>query len=162
MKKQECGASAAFSIHSKAAKLAAELAASLGASCWVPTLQRADLPGRLPEGSGRGVGDIHGEGEPRALPCEPPLLSPLRYQEVQAAQEALGTAAAEALPEAGRVLAAAQQADADAALRPASLAAPAGLVSPAVLGALRGVGGGECGSWETSAAQAEADDVAYF
>nr|XP_060466438.1 laminin subunit gamma-3 [Panthera onca] len=54
-----------------------------------------------------------------------------RYQEVQAAQKALGTAAAEALPEAGRALAAAQQADADAALRPASLAAPAGLKSEA-------------------------------
>ncbi|XP_025769296.1 laminin subunit gamma-3 [Puma concolor] len=54
-----------------------------------------------------------------------------RYQEVQAAQKALGTAAAEVLPEAGRALAAAQQADVDAALCPASLAAPAALVSPA-------------------------------
>ncbi|KAL1288484.1 LAMC3 [Ovibos moschatus] len=48
-----------------------------------------------------------------------------RYQEVQAAQKALGTAVAEALPEAERVLAAVQQVGADAALRLASPVAPA-------------------------------------
>lgn len=146
---ESCGVSGQVSGQSRGQLLGANPAE--GRSAW-----------EVARGLRLGGGDIHGEGEPRALPCEPPLLSPLRYQEVQAAQKALGTAAAEVLPEAGRALAAAQQADADAALRPASLAAPAALVSPAVLGALHGAGGGECGSWETSVAQAEADDVAYF
>ncbi|ELR51295.1 Laminin subunit gamma-3, partial [Bos mutus] len=48
-----------------------------------------------------------------------------RYQEVQAAQKALGTAVAEALPEAERVLAAVQQAGVAAALHLASPSAPA-------------------------------------
>ncbi|XP_028353183.1 laminin subunit gamma-3 [Physeter macrocephalus] len=48
-----------------------------------------------------------------------------RYQEVYAAQRALGTAVAEVLPEAERVLAAVQQVGADAAQRLASPAAPA-------------------------------------
>uniref|UniRef100_A0A8D1LKM9 Laminin subunit gamma-3 n=1 Tax=Sus scrofa TaxID=9823 RepID=A0A8D1LKM9_PIG len=47
-----------------------------------------------------------------------------RYQEVQAAQKALGVAVAEALPGAERVLAAVQQVGEDAALRLASPAAP--------------------------------------
>ncbi|KAF5914792.1 hypothetical protein HPG69_008912 [Diceros bicornis minor] len=50
-----------------------------------------------------------------------------RYQEVQAAQKELGTAVAEVLPEAERVLAAVQQVGTDAALHPASLALPAAL-----------------------------------
>ncbi|XP_029776916.1 laminin subunit gamma-3 [Suricata suricatta] len=53
-----------------------------------------------------------------------------RYQEVQAAQKALGTAVAEMLPEAGRALAT-TQVGADAALRPAPRAAPAALKSQA-------------------------------
>ncbi|TEA29632.1 hypothetical protein DBR06_SOUSAS510221 [Sousa chinensis] len=48
-----------------------------------------------------------------------------RYQEVHAAQRALGTAVAEVVPEAERVLAAVQQVGADAAQRLASPAAPA-------------------------------------
>ncbi|ELV12685.1 Laminin subunit gamma-3 [Tupaia chinensis] len=47
-----------------------------------------------------------------------------RYQEVQAAQKALGMAVAEELPEAERVLAAVQQVGADAAPRLATLTAP--------------------------------------
>ncbi|XP_069914292.1 laminin subunit gamma-3 [Oryctolagus cuniculus] len=47
-----------------------------------------------------------------------------RYQEAQEAPKALGTAVAEALPEARRVLAAVQQVGADVAPRLASLAAP--------------------------------------
>lgn len=88
------------------------------------------------------------------MPCsrEPPLLSPLRYQEVQAAQKALGTAVAEALPEAERALAAMQRVDADTAPRLASLAAPAALVSPAGRPRSTAWGGaGEGGSGETSA-----------
>lgn len=97
------------------------------------------------------------------LLCEPPLLSPFRYQEVQAAQKALGRAVAQALPEAERALAAVQRVRADAALGLASPAAPSALVSPAGCPrAQPGVGVGEGGGWEASAAQAWADDVAYF
>lgn len=71
-------------------------------------------------------------------------LSPLRYQEVQVAQKALGTAVAEALPEAERVLAAVQRAGADVARHPTSSSAvSSALVSMAVLGSLHGVGAGE-------------------
>lgn len=70
-------------------------------------------------------------------------LSPPRYQEVQEAQKALGTAVAEALPEAEKVLTTVQQVSADAALHLASPAALASPVSSAVLGALRGAGRGE-------------------
>ncbi|XP_034519634.1 laminin subunit gamma-3, partial [Ailuropoda melanoleuca] len=59
-----------------------------------------------------------------------------RYQEVQAAQKALGTAVAEALPEAERALAAMQRVDADTAPRLASLAAPAALPQKAQARAL--------------------------
>lgn len=61
-------------------------------------------------------------------------LSPCRYQEAQEAQKALGTAVAEALAEARRVLATVQQLDTDAAPRLAWLAAPGSQVSWAVLG----------------------------
>ncbi|XP_045702223.1 laminin subunit gamma-3 [Phyllostomus hastatus] len=54
-----------------------------------------------------------------------------RYQEVQAAQKALGTAVAEALPEAERALATTHQVGADAAPHLTSLAAPAALNSRA-------------------------------
>lgn len=53
-----------------------------------------------------------------------PAFLSSRYQEVQAAQKALGVAVAEALPGAERVLAAVQQVGEDAALRLASPAAP--------------------------------------
>lgn len=61
-------------------------------------------------------------------------------------QKALGTAVAEALPEAERVLAAVQQVGTDAALHLTSPAAPAALVSSAALRALRGVGLGR--AWQ--------------
>lgn len=97
------------------------------------------------------------------LLCEPPLLSPFRYQEVQTTQKALGRAVSQALPEAERALAAVQRVRADAALGLASPAAPSALVSPAGCPrAQPGVGVGEGGGWEASAAQAWADDVAYF
>ncbi|EHB00219.1 Laminin subunit gamma-3, partial [Heterocephalus glaber] len=53
-----------------------------------------------------------------------------RYQEVQAAQKALGTAVAQELPEAKRLLASVQRGIADAAPRLASPAAPAVLPQP--------------------------------
>ena len=70
-------------------------------------------------------------------------LSPPRYQEVQAAQKALGTAVVEALPKAERVLATVQQVGVAAALHLASPSAPASPVSSVVLGALHWVGIGE-------------------
>lgn len=133
--------------------------------CRVAASFQGQLLGAHPEegsGGGRG-GTAVGKRRPVSCSREPPLLSPLRYQEVQAAQKALGTAVAEALPEAERALAAMQRVDADAALRLASLAAPAALVSPAgqPRSAAWGGGGGrrqrgdQCGP-------AQADDVAYF
>ncbi|XP_038404935.1 laminin subunit gamma-3 isoform X1 [Canis lupus familiaris] len=53
-----------------------------------------------------------------------------RYQDVQAAQKALGTAAAEVLPEAEKALATMQRVGVDAAPRLALLAAPMALVLP--------------------------------
>lgn len=62
------------------------------------------------------------------------------------AQKALGTAVAEALPEAEKVLAAVQQVGADAAPNLTLPVAPAALVSSAVLRALHGVGQGR--AWQ--------------
>ncbi|XP_022356069.1 laminin subunit gamma-3-like, partial [Enhydra lutris kenyoni] len=59
-----------------------------------------------------------------------------RYQEVQAAQEALGRAVAQTLPEAERALAAMQRVRADAALGLASPAAPSALPQKSQVGAL--------------------------
>lgn len=87
------------------------------------------MTGKLPEafknwgGSSGGPeqrwGGTAGTSSWAILPFSPP-----RYQEVQAAQKALGVAVAEALPGAERVLAAVQQVGEDAALRLASPAAP--------------------------------------
>lgn len=70
-------------------------------------------------------------GKEGPIPCSWAILplSPLRYQEAQAARKALDTAVAAVLPEAESVLASVQQVGADAALRLTSLAAPAALVS---------------------------------
>ncbi|XP_047556856.1 laminin subunit gamma-3 isoform X2 [Lutra lutra] len=59
-----------------------------------------------------------------------------RYQEVQAAQKALGRAVAQTLPEAERALAAVQRVRADAALGLASPAAPSALPQKSQVGAL--------------------------
>ena len=84
-------------------------------------------------------------------PCEPPLLSSLRYQDVQAAQKALGTAAAEVLPEAEKALATMQRVGVDAAPRLALLAAPMALVSLARQ-SLELQGGGRAWGWVAVAA----------
>lgn len=65
------------------------------------------------------------------MPCSWAILplSLLRYQEVQAAQKALGMAVAEVLPEAQSVLASVQQVGANTTLLLTSLAAPAAQVS---------------------------------
>lgn len=90
------------------------------------------------------MGQWWGRQAPLPAPGAILPLSPLRYQEVQVAQKALGTAVAEALPEAERVLAAVQQAGTDAALPlTSSLAVSSALVSMAVLGSLHRVGPGE-------------------
>lgn len=95
-----------------------------------------DLPGKLGEaftdqGLGAGAGHETVMGKEGPVPSSWAILplSPLRYQEVQAAQKALGMAMAEVLPEAQSVLASVQQVCANTTLHLISLAAPAAQVS---------------------------------
>lgn len=67
-----------------------------------------------------------------------PDLFPPRYQEVQAAQNALGTAVAEVLPKAERSLATVKQVIGDAAPHLAALVTPGTMVSSASLELLVG------------------------